>query len=377
MWEIRTPVAALEWAVSWSFPVDSYVLLNPLNRACAVVPAPAAARRGVVISAYAHFVTGVFHLLQCCLQRGELSSRTLKVDDAPIWRELPAPSDPGTAEALGNVYSTMVAGTIPYYLFSGFSHNMEPAVTLHGKLHWLDGPLNCHVQLLVFDTLKEEFGRMKAPRAELKVRARRICEITGKLCLLYLSWSMETMELWVLEDCTGQTWNLKRNSTAALGVWYSSLPLWNRWSPVVVDVVVNIGNEDDEIILILCIVGEDDNTSFYNVRLGTLHKVDVHDHETAQIKMHRESLVSAEVLFGTSACVVPETYPGIPLFLSYADDVAFAVCPRVPLVNIGKDPRVCMLSSLWYSSYIIFLQSSRIMRRIARPPCWTFYGRSE
>ncbi|KAK3151813.1 hypothetical protein QOZ80_3AG0250930 [Eleusine coracana subsp. coracana] len=266
-------------------PVDSYVLFNPLTRACVIVPAPAAARYGVV-------------------------------DGNPIWRDLPAPLDPDTAAALKNVYIK--------HGIDCRKHGMESFVNLHGKLHWIRVTNFGHsVQLLVFDKLKEEFGTMKTPAITVPLGFKRICEISGKLCIFYLTPPLDKMEMWVLEDYVEQRWKLKLSDTAALGVWYSSLP----------------------------------GPSF---------------HTTAWIKMHRESLVPGELVFGVTARVVPETHPGIPLFLSFNNDAAFAVCPRIPLADVGKCPRGGIASSLWCSSYRIFLTSSGIMRRLARQPCLEF-----
>ncbi|RLN17215.1 hypothetical protein C2845_PM02G24320 [Panicum miliaceum] len=117
----------------------SYLLLNPISRACAVASAPALrggtpgsrSDRGYIAGAYSHPVTGVFHLLHssgsAMVDCGEKTPRfrvlTVNAPDA-AWREVPMSGDGNTARL-----QTVVG-----------RFSLQSSATAHGRLHWrVDG----------------------------------------------------------------------------------------------------------------------------------------------------------------------------------------------------------------------------------------------
>ncbi|CAL4917025.1 unnamed protein product [Urochloa decumbens] len=92
------------------------------------------------------------------------------------------------------------------------------SATVHGRLHWRD-MLRGQEELLVFDTLGEEFGAMPLPQPQELVDGeavtvqQTVTTMSGKLCLL-LGLAERTgakrVEVWVLEDYLAQEWRLRQ-----------------------------------------------------------------------------------------------------------------------------------------------------------------------
>ena len=201
MWERPQPPAFAEHVPC------SYLLLNPISRACTVASAPALRGgepgsrfdRGYIAGAYSHPVTGVFHLLHssgsamvaCDEHTPRFRVLTVDAPDA-AWREVPMSGDADTARL------QTVAGRL----------RLQSSATAHGRLHWRVGR---EEELLVFHAATEEFGRMALPRLHEAgaVRQQAISTVAGKLCLLagLASTAVEVeVEVWVLEDYDAQDW---------------------------------------------------------------------------------------------------------------------------------------------------------------------------
>ncbi|CAN6289235.1 unnamed protein product [Urochloa humidicola] len=113
---------------------SSYLLLNPITRACAVASTPAipggggGSDRGYIAGAYSHPVTGVFHLLHssgsaAAAGGGEQAPRfRLLTVDSPdaTWRDVPISGDAGTAALQAAVARRRI----------------QSSATAHGRLHW-------------------------------------------------------------------------------------------------------------------------------------------------------------------------------------------------------------------------------------------------
>jgi hypothetical protein len=233
MWVRPPPPAAFAEHVPCS-----YLLLNPISRACTVASAPALRGgepgsrfdRGYIAGAYSHPVTGVFHLLHssgsamvACDERTP-RFRVLTVD-APdaAWREVPMSGDAGTARL------QTVAARL----------RLQSSATAHGHLHWRVAPAQAkrrrhgkeeEEELLVFHAAREEFGRMALPQlheAAGAVKQQAISTVAGKLCLLAGLASTAAVEVWVLEDYDARDW--RRRHVVQL---MPSEPLYGDASPL-------------------------------------------------------------------------------------------------------------------------------------------------
>ncbi|PUZ40828.1 hypothetical protein GQ55_9G454200 [Panicum hallii var. hallii] len=192
----------------------SYLLLNPISRACAIASAPALrggtpgsrSDRGYIAGAYSHRVTGVFHLLHSSgsgmVDCGEKTPRfrvlTVDTPDA-AWREVPMSGDGNTARL-----QTVVG-----------RFSLQSSATAHGRLHWRVARAQAkrrphdkeEEELLVFHAAREEFGRMALPQLNEAgaVRQHAISTVAGKLCLL-AGLASTALEVWVLEDYDARDW---------------------------------------------------------------------------------------------------------------------------------------------------------------------------
>ncbi|CAL4931372.1 unnamed protein product [Urochloa decumbens] len=184
---------------------SSYLLLNPITRACAIASAPAlrgsgggGSDRGYIAGAYSHPVTGVFHLLHSSGSANE---------QAPRFRA-----------AVGRL-------------------RFQSSATAHGRLHWRVAARSSsetnrrrhgkEVELLVFDARTEEFGRMALPELHHHeaVKQRAISALSGKLCLLAgLASPPAAVEVWVLEDYDARDWRLRHVVLVHVAApWHSPL----------------------------------------------------------------------------------------------------------------------------------------------------------
>ncbi|OEL18612.1 hypothetical protein BAE44_0020369 [Dichanthelium oligosanthes] len=278
----------------------SYLLLNPISRACTVASASALCGgkpgsrldRGYIAGAYSHPVTGVFHLLHssgsamfdCGGEQTTPRFRVLTVD-APdaAWREVPMSGNADTARL-----QTVVARL-----------RLQSSVTAHGRLHWRvprsQKRWHGEEELLVFDSAKEEFRRMALPQlheAAVIIKQKAISTLGGKLCLLAgLASPSTAVEVWVLENYDAQDWRLRHvihvaNSPLHGDCYYLDSALGN------VGLLVG-GDEVEEIIFYNCF------EKVYNVQPGSLFgsRPRFFDHGQG-IAVHEQSLLPHNVVFG-------------------------------------------------------------------------------
>uniref|UniRef100_K4ALE2 F-box domain-containing protein n=1 Tax=Setaria italica TaxID=4555 RepID=K4ALE2_SETIT len=281
----------------------SYLLLNPISRACTVASAPTLRvgepggrlDRGYIAGAYSHPVTGVFHLLHssssgsavagCGGEQQTTPRFRLQTVDSPdaTWREVPMSGDAGTA-----MLQTVVGRL-----------RLQSSVTVHGRLHWRVArsqtrPRHDKEELLVFHAADEEFGRMALPRLHEAgaVKQQAISTLAGKLCLLAgLASSSTAVEVWVVEDYDAQDWRLRHVIHA------------NRPSPLHIVHVLDSalgnvgllvggvrGDEVEEILFYNCL------QKAYNVRPGSSS---TSVRQCQGLAVHEQSLLPHNVIFGT------------------------------------------------------------------------------
>ncbi|CAN6310914.1 unnamed protein product [Urochloa humidicola] len=222
LWSPGAEVSSWDGILCVELATRLYALVNPLSGARTVVAAPAlrdgerrrSDTRGYIAGAYSHPVTGIFHLLHCSCSSQDADAhapldirfRLLRVDgaSASAWREIPMSDDPDTATL------QTVAG-----------HNLcASSATVHGRLHWRD-MLRGQEELLVFDTVEEEFGAMPLPQelvdgdGDAVTVQQTVTTVSGKLCLLGGLVERRTgagrVEVWVLEDYLALEWRLRQS----------------------------------------------------------------------------------------------------------------------------------------------------------------------
>ncbi|CAN6294935.1 unnamed protein product [Urochloa humidicola] len=262
---------------------EYYMLWNPLTDACAVVAAPNAGGR--IIGGYAHPVTAHFHLLHSSDvavpgNRGLVTLvtvRLLAVGDGAGWREVPLPkSKTATISMRGE---------------------KDGSVSLHGNLHWLvvqqRGSGKKAAAVLVFDTVREEFRLMAAPRLrpELDPATARLRVVPGgKLCVLALAEQPQlALEVWVLDKYsdTRRSWRL-RETVRMDGTYLSPRGIAEAAAVEVVEGV----HEGEEVF-----IQWGNWMVAYSVRRKAWRHVSLL-RTCAAVLLHRESIVPPKTSFG-------------------------------------------------------------------------------
>ncbi|KAL6603354.1 hypothetical protein ACP70R_043715 [Stipagrostis hirtigluma subsp. patula] len=161
---------------------SSLYLCNPARRRWA--KAPVSGLHGIV-GFYAHRPSGEFRLLRHGRNTGFFANG--------YW--VMTLSSPQT--------SRMITGIPEQLLAVGIRPASEsPPALVSGSLHWLPrDPESAGTELLVFDTVRETFRRMRPPPAvDADGQAQTLLELNGKLTMTVTRGGLTTAQLWVLQE---------------------------------------------------------------------------------------------------------------------------------------------------------------------------------
>ncbi|XP_052149995.1 F-box protein At5g49610-like [Oryza glaberrima] len=289
-------------------PIDRYVLVNPLTKACTSVPPPAT--RGIVICGYAHPTTSRYHLLHAdsFFSYDGTARATIQIlrvgEKNNVWRKIarhPAPA--GVVESR------------TYIRLGG-----APPVSLHGCLHWLVAPSSARPLLSVFDMEREEFRQMDTPEQWARhgnlphMMSVQIARRSGKLCAFVHEPSASALGMSMLVDYSDpSSWRLERRidySRHGAGSRNVARTFRNKFSAATTAVEVlpdgvNGGGGEEE-IMFQFFNQFDMREAVYNVGRGAWRWRRILP-PTRRVMTHKECMLPREVSFGGSAHFVEES----------------------------------------------------------------------